>query len=825
MRSPRSLLIIALAIGLLAAGQNPLALAADPVAVNSASNGSSSARTSIAVNRPAGTLWGQVMVASIVSNDDDPAFAAPAGWTLARQNTITDALRHAVYWKVAGPSEPASYTWTTSSSRRLAGGITSFAGIDRAQPIDAVSASINPSGTTVRATQVQTTVPNTMLVHLAAVGAEGSLSPPSGMTERWEAVSPAPAKKVGVVASLSQTIQASAGNSLDKVGSTSQAGRSIGVLLALRPAPPDSDPPDTTITSGPSGTATNASATFTFSADEPSTFLCRLDDGATEPCSSPKTYVNLVNGDHTFVVLATDSAGNPDPLPEARTWTVDVEQGAPVLVGAGDIGYCGSDNDEATAKLVDNIPGQVFVLGDNTYPKGGDGLSVKLSDFVECYGPTWGRHKDRTRPVVGNHEYVGPDAAGYFSYFGAAAGDPAKGYYDYRVGAWHVIVLNSNCADVGGCGPGSPQEQWLRGVLAASEADCTVAMWHDPRYSSGATHGSNPITEPFWQALYEYGADVILNGHDHIYERFGLQKPGGAADAAFGLRQITVGTGGRSSYGLDSPVPNSEVRGRTFGVLKMALHDGSYDWEFVPVAGQTFTDRGTTACHGAPGSPPPPPPPPPTDPPPGVGIAAVGSTSHGLASGRSSITIGRPAGSAVGDLLVAAIGTNYDTTISATSEWTLLRQDVGAAVRQSVYFKVIVAESESQYTWTLSGDRRVAGGITAYRGVHPSQPFHAVNGSVNPSSTVAVPAGSITTTIDGTMLVHLATVNADGTMTPPGGWAEAWEAASPNSTNTRDVLMSSSRVSKPTAGTTDGVATASQPGSSIGVLLALRPAG
>jgi hypothetical protein len=641
------------------------------------------------------------------------------------------------------------------------------------------------------------------------------------MTERWEASSPTSSSSKDVVTSLSESLQSAAGPTGSRVGTATKAGKSSGIVVALRPtAGPDTTPPDTVITAGPSGETTNDFATFTFSGNEPATFRCQLDSELPQGCTSPKTYVNLTAGAHTFAVVATDSAGHIDAEPALRSWTVTPGGDDPVIVGAGDIGHCGSDNDEATAKLLDHIPGQVFVLGDTSYAKGGDGDPVELSDFQECYGPTWGRHKDRTRPVVGNHEYVGPDADGYFGYFGVEAGDPTKGYYDYRVGAWHVIVLNSSCADVGGCGAGSPQELWLRDVLARSEADCTMAMFHHPRFSSGATHGSETAMRPFWQALYDHGADVVLNGHDHVYERFGLQNPAGQADAVFGLRQITVGTGGRSIYGFASPLANSEVRGRGYGVLKMILHDGSYDWEFVPVAGESFADRGSSSCHGAPEPPPPPPPPPP----PGDGISLVGSASNGLGSSRASITLSRPTGLAAGNVMVAAIATNDDATIGIPAGWTAVRQDVTTAVRQSVFVRVAGPTEPTSYTWTLSGSRRVAGGITAYAGVDPVQPVDVVGASVNPSGT-AVTAPDLTTTLDGAMLVHLGTINAEGTLTAPAGWAEAWEAASPNSSSTRDVLVSSSQMIQPLAGPTgSAAATATQPGPSIGVLLALRPA-
>jgi hypothetical protein len=269
---------------------------------------------------------------------------------------------------------------------------------------------------------------------------------------------------------------------------------------------------------------------------------------------------------------------------------------APVLVGAGDIADCDSPGDEATAALIDQIPGTVFTAGDNAYVNG------TAAEFDRCYGPTWGRFKGRTMPAPGNHEYqLDPAATGYYGYFGAAAGDPAQGYYDYTLGSWHVIVLNSNCVPAGGCEAGSPQEQWLRQVLAATDARCTVAITHHARFSSALAHGSQVELQPLWQALYDYGADLVVSGHDHVYERFGPQRPDGVADPLFGLRQFVVGTGGRDHRKFGLPAASSEVReGSTFGVLKLTLHADGYDWQFVPEAGQTFTDQGTTACHGAP---------------------------------------------------------------------------------------------------------------------------------------------------------------------------------------------------------------------------------
>lgn len=266
--------------------------------------------------------------------------------------------------------------------------------------------------------------------------------------------------------------------------------------------------------------------------------------------------------------------------------------GDAVLVGAGDIANCGGSGDDATANLLDGIAGTVFTLGDNAYPNG------SVTDYANCYGPTWGRHRSRTRPAPGNHEYNTPGAAGYFGYFGSAAGDPSKGYYSYDLGSWHVVVLNSNCAEVGGCAGGSPQESWLRQDLAASTKPCTVAYWHHPLFTSGAQHGPETEMRPIYQALYDANAEVVMSGHNHEYERFAPQDPNGTADPNRGIREFVVGTGGESHYDFGAAQPNSEVRNAdTFGVLRLSLHSNSYDWQFVPESGTSFTDAGHGTCH------------------------------------------------------------------------------------------------------------------------------------------------------------------------------------------------------------------------------------
>jgi len=304
-------------------------------------------------------------------------------------------------------------------------------------------------------------------------------------------------------------------------------------------------------------------------------------------------------------------------------------QAAPeaTLVGAGDIASCNYNRDYDTANVVESTitsasaPVTVVTLGDTVYPSG------TAAQFKNCYDPTWGgSHLGErsditpklvdpnmwtlTRPAVGNHEYQTPGASAYFNYFGAGkAGDPGKGYYSYDRGSWHVVVLNSNCSEVGGCGASSPQGKWLKRNLAAHLASCTMAAFHHPLFSSSTAQTN--VVKPFWNTLYNEGADVILSGHAHYYERFAPQRPDGSVSSTYGIREFVVGTGGASP---DSPmrtprVANSKIDsekpgapGTTYyGVLKLDLLAGGYAWEFRPRAvDAAFTDSGSGQCHGKP---------------------------------------------------------------------------------------------------------------------------------------------------------------------------------------------------------------------------------
>jgi len=318
----------------------------------------------------------------------------------------------------------------------------------------------------------------------------------------------------------------------------------------------------------------------------------------------------------------------------------------PVFTAAGDIDGCNAGAD--TAKLVGKTTGPVATIGDNAYPSG------SASDFAKCYDPTWGAFKDRTHPVAGNHDYDVSKATPYYQYFGAAAGAPGSGWYSYDVGSWHVVALNSNCDDVD-CGK---QANWLDSDLTAHPAACILAYWHHPRFTSG-TSGGNDAVGAFWKVLYAHDATLVLNGHDHDYERFAPQDPSGHADPAHGIREFVVGTGGASLGGFAGVAPNSQVRNNgTYGVIELTLGDGGYDWRFVATPGSHFTDSGSDTCRGtapaaststtsapAPAASQPAPAPPPAD---SIAPGQSGEAGPGAADGGAS-GLSAPAGDSAPD--------------------------------------------------------------------------------------------------------------------------------------------------------------------------------
>jgi hypothetical protein len=286
-------------------------------------------------------------------------------------------------------------------------------------------------------------------------------------------------------------------------------------------------------------------------------------------------------------VLHDNGGGVPTTSPPPNGTQPD-----PVLVGAGAIASCGSTNDEETAQIVKTVPGTVFTVGDNAFDAG------TLEQFQDCYGPSWGAFLDRTRPAVGTREYVTPDASGYFAYFGAAAGPINKGYYAYDLGKWRIYVLNSNCSKVGGCQAGSPQEAWLRADLKAHPSSCIGAYWQIARFSSGR-FGDDPKMQPFWQDLYDHGAEFVINGHDHNYQRYAPMTPKGVLDQARGIREFIVGTGGNGHTSLTTQNPGIREAGTdlAYGVLQLTLHPTGYEWRFLATPKAPFEDSGAASCH------------------------------------------------------------------------------------------------------------------------------------------------------------------------------------------------------------------------------------
>lgn len=313
--------------------------------------------------------------------------------------------------------------------------------------------------------------------------------------------------------------------------------------------------------------------------------------GAGAPATLTLTLANAGLAAGTYTATVPVTAPNAVNAPQAVTVTyVVAEQPPAFLLAGGDIASCRHDIDEMTAQLLDTLPGTVAALGDNVYDNG------TAQEYADCYHPTWGRHKARTMPAAGNHDYNTAGAAGYYGYFGAAAGDPSKGYYSYDLGAWHIIVLNSNIA----AQQGSLQYTWLQQDLAAAPNRCTLAYWHHPRFTSGTRQTTTARMADAVKVLYDAGVEVALVGHDHLYERFAPQNDQGVADPR-GIRHFTVGMAGSdasSAYQFGTILATSEVRQNTAaGILKLTLRPDRYDWQYVPVAGATFNDTGSTTCH------------------------------------------------------------------------------------------------------------------------------------------------------------------------------------------------------------------------------------
>jgi hypothetical protein len=324
----------------------------------------------------------------------------------------------------------------------------------------------------------------------------------------------------------------------------------------------------TTTTSGTT-TTTTTDTTTTSSTTTSSTTTTSTTSTTVPPADDPK------------VAAAGDIACAP---PATRTSSRCHHQATANLLAAGDYDA-------------------VVPVGDLQYECG------QPAAYTAVYDPSWGQVKSKTRPVHGDHEYTGPGcstpgSAGYYGYFAGAASpnqpgcvSACQGYYSYQLGSWHVVVLNTDCGQVGGCGSTDPQGRWLAADLAAHRNQCILAFWHLPRWNyPGGLSGSSSY---FASALYNAGAEVVVSGNNHFYARFRPQTPGGAHDPVNGIRQFIVGTGGKSLHGFSgTPEPDVEKsQNTTYGILELTLHPGSYSWRFVPEAGRTFTDTGTNPCH------------------------------------------------------------------------------------------------------------------------------------------------------------------------------------------------------------------------------------
>jgi hypothetical protein len=467
------------------------------------------------------------------------------------------------------------------------------------------------------------------------------------------------------------------------------------------------------------------------------------------------TSSSLSAGVHTLTASVVDSGGRAG----SASRQIEVASDRHVLVGAGDISECSSAHDSDTAALLDGIFGTVITVGDNVYNSG------TLAEFESCYGPTWGRHKGRTRPATGNHDYDTANAAGYYAYFGAAAGPPPNGWYSYDAGAWHIVVLNSECAKVGGCTRSSPQGAWLQADLAAHPAACTLAITHKARFGSGP-NGDHTILSDLWQILYENGADVVLSGHDHNYERFDPQNPNGQADPARGIRQFIIGMGGAGLSDVGTPHANSVIsNGDTYGVFELTLRATSYDWRFVPEPGGSFSDAGSAACVG----------------PPPANVTLGTSTS-----GPGSVTLSPPGGSYPygQNVSVTAVPdsgagfTGFSGALSGTANPQSLQMNGDKAITAAFAALVSLGVSTSgpgSVTLSPPGGSYLPGtavSLTAVPG--PSAVFSgwggALSGSTNPQSLTLNADAAVSAAFTQLHAVAVAAVGPGGVaLSPPGG--------------------------------------------------------
>ena len=549
--------------------------AGGPVTVTATSEGKSGT-AAITVNLvPVASVDVTPATATIAVNTTVQLTATPKD---ANGNALTG---RAVTWTTADASIATVDANGLVTGTAVGGPVTITATSDGKSGTSAitVSATVIPVAS-VSVTPTAPSIPVGGTVQLTATLKDASGNPLSGRTITWQSAAPGIATVDGSglvrgVAAGSATITA-----------TSE-GKSGSAIVSVTQAPVAA------VNVTPSSATIPANGTVQLTAT-PKDANGNALTGRTVTWGSSAPSIAAVNGSGFVAGLAAGTAtisATSEGIVGTSAVTVQSASGPAVLAGAGDIADCSRVSQEGTARVLDGIVGQVATFGDGAYPDG------SLADYMNCFDPSWGRHKARTRPATGNHEYnhgQSAGAPGYYAYWGAAAGDSGIGYYSYTLGTWHIVVINSSLD----MSAGSTQERWLRADLAAHPATCTLAYWHHPRFSSGG-NGSTVETQPIWQALYDFGAEVVLNGHDHDYERFAPQTPTGALDNTNGIREFVVGTGGNSLYSFDiPPIANSQIRSNVnYGVIKLTLWPTSYDWQFIPVAGGTFTDAGSASCH------------------------------------------------------------------------------------------------------------------------------------------------------------------------------------------------------------------------------------
>ncbi len=607
-----------------------LAASSAPQLVQSTGASETSAATDLTASFQTATPTGSLLVLSasvytgITNQIRSVTDSAGNTWTKIGAFASSGHYSDGEMWYASGARSVNAVTVHTASAAVIAMSVQDFTGIAAANALD-VSAGTSSTGTSAASGAVTPTADNELAVgfiaghgnrQLVTVTAPGYAAQPQETSSASTIAS--------VVAGYKLLSLATAQNFTGTFGAGMYWAAGIAVFRTVAGLPPPSNdfsmtaaPGTLTITAGQAAgtiistalTSGNAqTVTFSATGAPAGTAVAFTPASVTVGQSTTMTVTSASSTPAgTFTLIGTGTGTSAThTVPVTLTVNLAVTTGDPVIAAAGDIACGSSDpnynggNGTATAcrqKYTSNLLvgtglTAVLTLGDNMQS------DPSPTGFATVYNPTWGRVKSITHPEAGNHDYGYSGAKGYYGYFGAAAGDPTKGYYSYNIGTWHVIEINSNCTKItGGCGAGSPEETWVKSDLAAHPSVCTLAVFHHPRYSSGHD-GDNLFMAPIFQDLYDANVDVVLSGHSHDYERFAPQDNASHLDNARGITQFVVGTGGAFFTGFGSIKPNSQVhQNSTFGVLELTLHPTSYDWRFVPEAGKTWTDSGSRSCH------------------------------------------------------------------------------------------------------------------------------------------------------------------------------------------------------------------------------------